>query len=303
MAAWLLKRLAGAVGVMFLAVVLTSAVLRGALPSHDRTRAFLPGVAHDVDRMLLHFDFGRATTMPGQPPVHDIFAANWGPDVSLVVGGLLIGLVAGTWAGAFCAARTGTWPVRVIEFFAAFWLCAPVYVVAFALLLLFEPTFGVVRAPLFFEPGRYGTLLDHPWGWLQSMLVPWLIVAAPIGAVVSRLTAAGARDELDEEYIRTAVAKGLGWGRVVGRHAVRSTRPTLAGFLGVHTRQIVLNVILVENVFFVPGFLVFTQRATNDHDFELLQGLAVWSAALTITLTVLSDIVVRYADPRSRNWA
>ncbi|WP_354699341.1 Dipeptide transport system permease protein DppB [Paraconexibacter sp. AEG42_29] len=299
MAAWLLKRLCGAVAVIVATVIITAAIGRWAVPGVD-SRSFLAGVAHDTVRMLLHLDFGTSSTIPSRPRIHDVFAENWGPDLALVLVGVPLGALAGRWAGTYCAANPGALRTRALNLAATLWLCAPIYFVAYALLLLFEPSFGRLPIPLFFEPGHYGPLLDEPWGWLQAMLVPWVLVAAPIGAAVLRVTTADARGRLDEPYVRTALAKGLSWGTVARRHAARPGRAATAAFVGVNARVIMLNVILVENVFFVPGFLVKAQRAVGDKDLPMLQGLAVWTAVLTGAIVLAADVAAYLLEPRTR---
>lgn len=299
MAVWLLKRVAGATAVVVATVIVTAAISRWAIPDID-TRGFAGGVVHDTLRMVLHLDFGISSTIPSRPRIHDVFAENWGPDVALVLVGVPLGAVAGQRAGLYCAAHADTLPARLMGLLGTFWLCAPIYFVAYGLLLLFEPSFGRLPLPLFFEPGHYGTLLDHPWGWLQALLVPWLLVAAPIAAAVMRVTESGTRERFDDPYVRTAFAKGLSWNAVVRRHASRPTRATAATFVAVNSRLIVLNVMLIENVFFVPGFLVKAQRAVGDRDLAMLQGIAIWTAVLTVAIVLVADVAAYLASPQLR---
>ena len=99
----------------------------------------------------------------------------------------------------------------------------PVYLFAFGLLLLFEPTFGVLPSPVFFHPEDYEAPLANPWHFFEAMLVPWILVAAPFGAVVMRLARVTISEEIGSDYVRTAAAKGLSRERCCGRRSARAT--------------------------------------------------------------------------------
>lgn len=107
-------------------------------------------------------------------------------------------------------------------------------------------------------------------------------------------------NRFDEPYVRTALAKGLPWATVVRRHAARPSRASAAAFVGVNARVIMLNVILIENVFFVPGFLVKAQQAVATRDVATLQGIAIWTAVLTGAIVLVSDVAAYAFDPRTR---
>lgn len=316
MAVAIARRVGHAVGVVVATVVLVAVVVRLTMPGRDPSRGVLPGTAHDADGMLLHFDFGRAASIKGHPTVTTLFTRGWQWDVALVAGAVLVGTLGGALLGAWCADRPGSWTARALEGAASVAFCAPVYVVGFGLLLLFNPTFGRFPLGLFFGADEDRTLWDSPWDWFRGMLVPWLVLAAPIGGVVLRLTAAGTREALREDHVRAALARGLRRQRVVWRYAARATRPQLFVFLSTQARQLVLNIFLVEYVLNVPGFLRWTKRALGQEDplllerhnqlppdIPLLAGIAVWTAVITMAILVLSDLTVIWLDPQHRDRA
>lgn len=174
------------------------------------------------------------------------------------------------------------------------------------LLLLFEPTFGVWDAiPWFFEPKSYASPLESPWDWFRSLLVPWLIVAAPLGTACLRLTLATIVDELGEDYVRTGIAKGLSYRRVVRRHAAPAAYPTAASLVGIAIPGVVTNMVLVEWVFSVPGFFRHTKRAIGKAqpvtiDIPTLQALALWGAVLIVVTSLVAELALARLDPRVR---
>jgi peptide/nickel transport system permease protein len=187
--------------------------------------------------------------------------------------------------------------------------CTPVFVVGLGLLLLFNPDFGRIPLPGFFDAtARWSSPWSDPWGWLRTLLVPWLVLAAPLAAMVLRLTLAMTREALGEDYTRTAMAKGLTPGTVVRRHAGRAAYPPVAALASVAVPLLVLNVVLVERTLSVPGFFTYTWRATghpatvNDYpplpDYQMTAALMLWAAVLTIALSLLLEGAVARLDPR-----
>ena len=207
----------------------------------------------------------------------------------------------------FCASRPRSLATRVVESAGVLFYSLPPYLFGFGLLLLFEPSFGFLPLPFFFHPLDYETPLEDPWAFVQAMVVPWIVVAAPLAAVVLRLMQAGMLEVLDTDYVRTAAAKGLSRRRVVRRHAAPPGYLTVASLLGAWVPTFVTNMVLVEFVFFVPGFFGQTKRALGQikelppgYDIPMLQGLALWAAVLILVVSALADLVLVLLDPRVR---
>ena len=149
--------------------------------------------------------------------------------------------------------------------------------------------------------------LEDPWAFVQAMVVPWIVVAAPLAAVVLRLMQAGMLEALSSDYARTAAAKGLSRRRVVRRHAAPPGYLTVASLLGAWVPTFVTNMVLVEFVFFVPGFFAQTKRALGQipelppgYDIPMLQALALWAAVLIVVVSALADLALVLLDPRVR---
>ena len=257
--------------------------------------------------VFLHLDFGRACSHYGCPPVKDIWARSWQADVYLLAGALLIGVAAGISGAVFCATRPRSLVTRCVETLGLVFYSMPAYLFGLGVLLLFEPSFGLLPLPYFFHPLDYEAPLEDPWMFVQAMVVPWIVLAAPFAAVVMRLTQAATLDELDADYVRTAEAKGLSRRRVIRRHAARPAYVSVASLVGVWVPALITNMVLVEYVFFVPGFFGQTKRALGQipelppgFDIPMLQGLALWAAVLIVVVSALADVVLIMLDPRVR---
>jgi peptide/nickel transport system permease protein len=271
-------------------------------------------VPHGLERVFFNLDLGVSCSYPGCPPITVLWGRTWQADVYLLLGGLVLGVTTGLAAAAFCAARPRTLATRAIETLALIFYSMPVYLFGIGLLLVFEPTFGLLPSPVFFHPQDYASPREDPWRFFEAMLVPWILVAAPFGAVVMRLARATILEDIDSDYVRTAGAKGLPRRAVIRRHATRPSYAPVASLAGAWVPTFVTNMVLVEFVFFIPGFLGLSRRAFGQADSALVpheplghidipmvQALALWTALLIVLVSALADVVLAMLDPRVRS--
>jgi peptide/nickel transport system permease protein len=267
---------------------------------------------HRLERVFFHLDFGVTCSYPGCPPITRLWGRSWHADVYLLVGGLALGVATGLAAAAFCATRPRTLVARAIETLAVVFYSFPVYLFGLGLLMLFEPTFGVLPSPVFFHPEDYEAPLANPWHFFEAMLVPWILVAAPFGAVVMRLARPAIAEEIASDYVRTAAAKGLSRRQLLWR-AMRPSYGSVSSLVGAWVPTFVTNMVLVEFVFFVPGFLGLSRRAFGQApgtlvpnepvghiDIPMVQALALWTALLIVVVSALADVALAVLDPRVR---
>src|SRR5215213_1375070 len=283
--------------------------LRPDIPGYAAT-PWLDGTRHDVSRALLHLDFGVTCMYTGCPRLHDLWTRGLFIDISLLGGALLIGSVGGAFLGRWCAAHRGSVAARAIEALAMLFYCAPPYVVGFLALLAFDPFFGVLPLEFLIDPNRFGKPFPDASHYLRGMLLPWLVCAAPVAAASLRLTVALTAEALDEDYVRTAFAKGLRRDVAIRRHASPVSRVAVSSYIGVAIPTIILNIVLVEFVFTLPGFFRHTWRAFGKAagyipdgpkppvDYPTLQAIGVWAAVLVVTVGILADIAITAMDPR-----
>jgi peptide/nickel transport system permease protein len=271
-------------------------------------------VPHRLERVFFHLDFGVTCSYPGCPPITVLWGRMWHADVYLLLGGLVLGVTTGLATAVFCATRPRTLATRAIETLALIFYSLPVYLFGLGLLLVFEPTFGLLPSPVFFHPQDYAAPLANPWRFFEAMLVPWILVAAPFGAVVMRLARVAILEEIGSDYVRTAAAKGLSRRKVMRRHAARPSYASVASLVGAWVPTFVINMVLVEFVFFVPGFLGLSRRAFGQApgtlvptepigaiDIPMVQALALWTALLIVLVSALADVVLAMLDPRVRS--
>jgi peptide/nickel transport system permease protein len=281
--------------------------------------SLLGGTAHDINRALLHLDLGCAppggktgSTAKGGGtclPLRVLWQRTMVADIWLLAGSIVVGIVVGVLGGLWCAMHPRTLRARALQTWAALAYCAPVYFVGLMLLYLFHPILGRFPLPFFFDAvPRWASPFTNPWMWLRNLLVPWLVLAAPLAGMCLRLTLAMAGEITHEDYIRTAVAKGVSPGRVMRRHVGLPTFGATAAFAPVTLPLFLTNVMLVEQVFSVPGFFHYVWAAIGNNNesainLPIVIAAALWMTVLLIVLGMLADFVVGRLDPRVRDAA
>lgn len=260
------------------------------------------GTAHDLARVL-HLEFGCA---PACTPLGEMWHRGMAADLWLLAGAMILGLGGGILAGLWCAGHPRTLLAHALQAVAACAYCAPVYFVGLGSLYLFNPIFGRFPIPAFFDADpRWASPFTDPWGWLRTYLVPWFVLGAPLAGMCLRLTVGTAREVVQEDYIRTALAKGLSPDGVLRRHVGPPTFGATVSFAAVTLPLFIINVVLVERVFAVPGSFEYLWRALGHNgesevNLPVIGTAAQWATVLVIVLGILSDAVLARLDPRVR---
>jgi peptide/nickel transport system permease protein len=304
-----LRRLAFAPVVLVVVTAVTYGVPRILRPDMFPGEGFVPGVGHDLERVFFHLDFGCAGILAGCPSIHDLWMNGIWWDLWLLAGGVVLGAVGGVAAGVWCARRPRSLRARTLEATAMAAYCAPVFFVGLFVLYVFNPIYGRIPLPFFFdaEP-KWVQPWTAPWDWFRQLLVPWLVLAAPLGAMCLRLTLSLTREAMDEDFVRTAEAKGVHPRDIVRRHAAPISYPGTLSFVAVSAPLMITNMVLVERTLSVPGFFKYTWRASGHAnplrepvpDFPLLCALGLWGAVLLIVTGLIVDGIVSRLDPRVR---
>jgi peptide/nickel transport system permease protein len=248
---------------------------------------------------FIHFDFGHSATGGGRA-VAEVIREGLPADLALLLGGMAFGLLTGVAGGAYCAARPGTVSARALETVAALFMCAPVYVVGLGLLLLFGAGLGIVVERGLAIPTEYTPFADSPLRWAASLLAPWVVLGLPVAGVCLRMMRASMTEVLEQDYLRTAMAKGLRRRTVVRRHAVPSALGPVFSLTGVTMPVVITNLVLIEQVFSVPGVFTGMKKGIAAGDFDLLFGLTAVAAAFVAVAGLVTDLALAWLDPRMR---
>jgi peptide/nickel transport system permease protein len=290
-------RLAGVVVVVVLATACAWVLFHVLRPELFRGRGDTGSLPHYLQRAFLHFDFGRSE-QGSRRPVADLIREGLPADVSLLGGGLLVGLVGGVTAGIACARRPRGLVSRAAQALAMLGLCAPVYVVGLLALLLFGQDIGLTGVEVI--PLRYVELGASPTGWLGALIVPWLVLGLPLASMCLRVMLGQMVEAGDEEYVRAAHAKGLTEWVVLRRHVAPAALAPTAMLASAAMPLLLTNAVLVEQVFSVPGVFRDLTRAIGTANTPLILGMTAVGALLIAVTTLLFDLFLMWLDPRVR---
>src|SRR5437763_5312870 len=249
-----------------------------------------------MKNLFLHFNLGYSYYSTA--PVKELLFNRLPATLSLVFGGAVIWVITGLSVGIISARRAGSRLDRASMGSALVLVSAPEYWLGLILLFLFASDIGKVH--VFPGSGSYVGLTYDPAKWFTSLILPWLVVAAGTAAIYARLLRGSLIETMDEDYIRTARAKGLTERRVVLRHGVRSAINPIVTILGLEIGVLMGSSVLVETVFNIPGIGRLIYIAITHSDFPIVQGTVLFAALVIIVANIIVDIAYAFLDPRVR---
>jgi len=249
-----------------------------------------------MERLIFHFDFGYSFQQ-NIGVKHEIFS-RLPATISLAIGGAVIWLLIGIPIGILSAVKRGTFVERIFMGTALVAISAPVYWLGLVSIYLFSSDIGKIK--IFDATGNYADLWDNASQWFSSLLLPWMVLAVSFAAVYARFMRSNLVDVLDEDYIRTARAKGLNERRVVFRHAVRSAITPIVTIFGLDLGILFGGAILTETVFNIPGIGRMSYAAIQKSDIPLVQGTVLIGASAIILSNLIVDVLYAFIDPRVR---
>ncbi len=182
------------------------------------------------------------------------------------------------------------------------------YILRFLSILgLSVPSFWIATLVIFMPVIWWGwTPLDNYVGWsdplkhLQLLALPAFILAISGSAYTARITRSSMLETLSSDFVRTARAKGL-WERVVIlRHVLRNSMLTLLTVIGLQFATVLGGSVVIETIFGVPGMGAWLVFAVSNRDYQIVQGVTVIFAMWFVAITLLTDVLYAWVDPRIR---
>ncbi len=234
-----------------------------------------------------------------QVPVTTIMGAAVPVTASLVVGAAVIWVSLGVTNGVVSAIRPRSLTDRSLTVFALFFYSMPSFLLGLVLLyvLYFQLT---LHGFAIFPAGGYSPLAGGLTGWLQHMILPWLTLALVQAATYTRLTRGSMLDVLGEDYVRTARSKGIGEGRVIVRHALRSALTPVVTQFGIDVGALLGGAVVTEQVFSLPGLGKTAVDAINQQDLPVIIGIVLLASAAVVLANIVVDALYAVLDPRVR---
>jgi peptide/nickel transport system permease protein len=304
--AFVIRRAASIVAVLVSVAALTFLIFHVVRPElFDHQRSMAAQLGTFLARAFLHFDLGRSWAA-GHRPVSSIVLEGLPADVSLLVGAMVLGTAGGLAGGAVCALRPRAPLSRLLEGIATLAVCAPVYWVGLMAIFLFAPDIGSLPIPFVGGQGTYRPLTQDPLHWLQGLVLPWIVLAAPLWGMCLRMMRVTMQEALSQDFMRTAMGKGLRTRTVIRRHAVPAGAAPVIALAGVNAVTVVTNAILLERTFNIPGALRLTTVSMGTIegkgmvDYPVLVGIVLAATLFIVIANVIADALHAWLDPRIR---
>lgn len=286
---------------------------KGASPERVRAIAHVMGLdrpwyaqyGHFLWR-LAHGDLGYSFVR--REPVSQIVFPAAGVTASLVIGAAVLWVVIALVVGVIGAYRPRSLTDRVLTVGVQTSIAAPVFWVApmLAFLLAYQPTQGkLLGVPL----GRrvdwlpiqgYVGPLQSPLEWAHHLILPWIALAIGFAALYARFIRAFVLEQLAEEYVKTARAKGAGEWRILRRHIGSLVAPAIIVLLGLDVGVALGGALFVEQVFGLPGLGFVGLSSIQNLDYTLTVGTITFAALVAVTANALADLAQALLDPRVR---
>ncbi len=249
-----------------------------------------------IKGVVLHFNLGYSYY--SNASVKSLIANRLPATISVAAGGVVLWLVVGLPIGIISAVRRRTFLDRAAMTTALAFVSTPVFWLGLIVLFLFASDIG--KFSIFPGAASYVGLTEEPVKWFTSLLLPWMVLAAGFAAIYARILRGSLLDVLGEDYIRTARAKGLRERRVILRHGVRSAVTPIVTVLGLDIGTLLGGIVLVEDVFDIPGVGRLNYEAIVHSDFPIIQGTVLLAAMFIVVANIIVDIAYAYLDPRVR---
>jgi peptide/nickel transport system permease protein len=213
---------------------------------------------------------------------------------SLCIGAAIIWLAFGFIFGYFSAIRAGGFTDKALTVLALVGISMPVFWLASLMLYYFTYKLEI------FPNGNYVSLSD-PWQWFTHLVLPWISLAVLYAGFYSRVLRSSMLDVMNEDYVRTARAKGLSQRKVMTRHVLRNSLIPVITLFGLDFGVLIGGgAIVTETLFNIEGVGLFTAEALKQQDFPSIMAITLFGAFFIVLFNILVDVAYAYLDPRIR---
>lgn len=231
-------------------------------------------------------DLGMSITV--RQDVSSLITARIGTTLALVGLASLIVIVAGCAIGLLAALRPGMVDSSIVVLTAAV-VAVPPFVGALVLIAVFAVGLGWFPA--------FGTG-DGFWDSLRHLTLPAFALAGGATASLARVTRSTVREQLKKEHVQTAISRGLPYGTVVRRHALRNAAVPVITLAGVTTASMIALAAVVERAFSLNGLGAYLVNATLSKDLAVVQGICIVLVTAFVLVNTFVDVLVAFLDPR-----
>ncbi len=207
--------------------------------------------------------------------------------------GLIFGVVVALVLGVVSALYRDRWPDQIIRVFSIACIATPSFWLAVLLILAFQ---GVLPAS-----GKLPDFFVDPQGWFLRMLLPAISLGVPVAGQLTRVVRTSMVEELDKDYVRTALGAGIPKSVVVARNVLRNALITPVTVLGLRIGYLIGGAVIIEVIFNLPGMGMAIVSGIQSNYIYLVQGVVLTVAVAFIIINIIVDMLYILIDPRIRS--
>lgn len=240
---------------------------------------------------LLHGNLG--TSFKSYRPVAELIGENIGPTLLLMGASLIAGLLVAAPAGIYSAIhryKKRDYAVVTGSFFAS---SVPGFFLAMLLVYIFNVRLGWLPSGGMETAGTGGGF----WDVARHMVMPVTVLAVSVAGSNIRYIRSAVLEILEMDYLRTAVAKGIGRRKVINKHALRNALLPIVTVIGMQIPMLFGGAVIVEQIFSWPGLGLITMNAITGRDYPVIMGVCLLSAVVVLAANLITDIVYALVDP------
>jgi peptide/nickel transport system permease protein len=241
---------------------------------------------------LLSGDFG--TSIYLNRPVMGLILERVEPTLALSVSTMIFAILLAVPMGVLAAWRAGSWLDQLIMAVSVLAFSVPVFLIGYGLVIGFALSLDLLPVQGFVS------LLEDPVAFLKHLVLPTLTLGLVYTALLARITRATMLEVLNEDFIRTARAKGLAEPRVLILHALKNASVPIVTTIGVGLALLIGGVVVTESVFAIPGIGRLTIEAVLQRDYPVIQGVILAVAGVYVLVNLAIDLTYSALDPRIR---
>jgi peptide/nickel transport system permease protein len=252
-----------------------------------------------------HYNSGTSTLWCGPPclgysfrnqqPVWPMLISDAPVTLSVAIGAAVLWLIGGVAIGVLSALLRGTVFDRFSMGVALAGVSLPIFFTGLISLELFSYKWSI------FPNVQYVGITQNPFLWAKNLVLPWTCLAFLYAALYARLTRAGMLETLNEDYIRTARAKGLPERTVVVKHGMRAALTPIVTIFGMDLGLLMGGAVITEYTFSLHGLGLFTIEAIDNQDFPEIMGVVLLATFFIVMANMFVDILYAVVDPRVRS--